>query len=338
MRINSQKNNQNFKGLYNNKFVLKSLEKISDHSASFSAGVSLVSALTIRPLAISFTPKTKKEDKKIFSADSFASALSKFVVVEAIALPIERAIKKINAEPKKFLNKNTIESLSLKSKSLANSREYKFITQGIKMGSNLISALPKSMLGVALIPVISDFLFKRKEKKDDILLDNKEMQKPLSFSQFKASTSFKGLPKIVGKIIDNDDVRKLAKKYVEKDKNIARNLSVATDLLLTSTSVVGIANSKKIERNKKKPLILNKLFSTTLSIVAGCSLDKLIQKGTEKTIKNFTQVNKNSPKLLKYIDGINVLRPTMVFALVYYGLIPIISAYGASKISGENKA
>ena len=35
-------------------------------------------------------------------------------------------------------------------------KEFDFITQTIKMGSNLISAIPKSILGVALIPIIMD--------------------------------------------------------------------------------------------------------------------------------------------------------------------------------------
>ena len=49
-------NNPTFKGILNNKLLLKSLEKISEHGTSFSAGVSLAMALSVRPLAILATP------------------------------------------------------------------------------------------------------------------------------------------------------------------------------------------------------------------------------------------------------------------------------------------
>lgn len=38
--------------LLNNKTLLKGLEKISEHGASFAAGTSLVMSLGVRPLAI----------------------------------------------------------------------------------------------------------------------------------------------------------------------------------------------------------------------------------------------------------------------------------------------
>ena len=62
MRINQTKNAQNFSGIYNNKILLKSLDYIADHGASFATGVSFVSALALRPLAINATPKTDKEN------------------------------------------------------------------------------------------------------------------------------------------------------------------------------------------------------------------------------------------------------------------------------------
>lgn len=337
MKIKPQSTNQNFKGLYNNKFLLNGLEKISDHSASFCAGVSLVSSLILRPVAISLTPKAEKENKKILTAESVASAVSKFAIVEAIALPIESAIKKIDNNPSKFLNKKAFDTLETQGKKLIDSKNYKFITQIIKMGSNLVSAIPKSMVGVALIPIVNDLIFGKKDKnpKTDTLLNQKEIDKNENFKTFKRNLSFGNLPKAIGKIISNEDVQKFAIKHSKNDKNIARNTSIATDLLLTSVSSIGIAKSKKIENNKKKPLIFNKVFSTLISLIAGCSIDKFIQKGTKETIKKFSQINKNNPKLLKYLEGINIARPAIIFALIYYAIIPVISTFASDKISNQ---
>ena len=64
MKINSiQNNKQTFKGCLSNKTFLKGLELISEHSASFSAGLSFISAVALRPLAIKSTPNTKKGNK-----------------------------------------------------------------------------------------------------------------------------------------------------------------------------------------------------------------------------------------------------------------------------------
>ena len=292
MRINQTKNTQNFHGLYNNKAVLKGLEYVSEHGASVAAGVSLIGATILRPLAISATPKTNKENKKALSAESLASAFAKFAIVQAVALPIEGAIKKIDVNPKQYLNENTLKNLSTK--------DYKFLTQSIKLASNFISAIPKSILGVSLIPIVIDLFSKNKKEKQNN----------------QAQPSFKGLDKHLSKIINNEEIQNLAKKYSKNDANIARNMSVATDVLLSGASIFATKNSKKIKDEQKKPLIINKALSCAISIFAGCKIDEIIKKGTENIVQKFIEINKNSPKLAKYIEGINILRPTLVFALV----------------------
>ena len=95
MKINRfQNSNIAFKSHLNNKTVLKGLEFVSEHSASFIAGTSLAMATLVRPLAISVTPDTKKENKEYAITNSIASGLIKFGIVEAVALPIEKAVKK----------------------------------------------------------------------------------------------------------------------------------------------------------------------------------------------------------------------------------------------------
>lgn len=336
MKINPTNCKQNFKGLYNNKFFLNSLEKISNHSASFTAGVSLFSALILRPAVINCTPNAKKENKKILTTDSISSAIAKFTLAELVALPIEKAIKKINENPKKFLNPSTIKNLS-NNNNLLNSKNYNFLTQTIKTSANFIGALPKSILGVALIPVVGDFLFNSKQQKlkNDSILIKREINKNPNFQQFNKKLNFTGLEKPIAKIINSQNIQNIAKKHSKNDKNIARNMSIATDILLSTTSALGILKSKKIEKERKKPLILNKTFSTILSLTSGFVLDELIQNGTKKTIQNFSAFHKNNPKLPKYLEGINILRPTLIFALIYYGIIPFISGFATEKFSKE---
>ena len=170
MKINQIKNAQNFSGLYNNKFLLSSLEHISNHGASFVSCASFVGAVGLRPLAISLPPKTNDENKKVLSADSIASGLVKLLIALGISLPVEKMINSIVENPKAFLKPETIENLS--------KNQLDFINQSIKMGSNLLSAIPKSILGVALIPIILD-LFKKPQKKDNEIIQRQ------SFESFK---------------------------------------------------------------------------------------------------------------------------------------------------------
>lgn len=49
---NTMQNTPNFKGLGNNKLVLKGLEKIAEHGTTFVAATSLAMAVGVRPVAI----------------------------------------------------------------------------------------------------------------------------------------------------------------------------------------------------------------------------------------------------------------------------------------------
>jgi len=317
VRINQTKNNTNFKGVYNNKFILSSLEAIADHSASFSAGAMFVGATLIRPLAISATPKAEKDNKKILSAESISSGIVKLIIALGISMPIENAVKNIDK------------------KQISNKENFDFLSQTIKLSSNLISAIPKSILAVAFIPLVADLLtFKRKENKKE----NKAILNPPTFIEFKNNINFKGkkdsvLTKGIETIINSKQAQDFANNFSSKKDDLARNMTVLTDVLLTCGSVVAIEASKKIENKEKKPLIINKLLSSAISIVFGCSIDKIIKNIGKNIVDNFKNENLSNPKLAKYLDGINVLRPTVIFALVYYALIPIFTTYVSDKMT-----
>ena len=322
MRINQIKNAQNFNGLYNNKILLSSLEHIANHSASFAAGVSFLSAVALRPLAISMTPKADRENKKILSADSIASGFVKLFVALGISLPIESAVNKIKENQDQLFKNNSFKNLSKK--------QFDFLTQSIKLGSNLLSAIPKSIATVTLIPVIASLLNKQKEQEVHSL----EKQ---GFETYKNSVSFKGdlATNLISSIIESEPAQNFAIKYSKNSKNIARNTSVATDILLTAGGVIATSSSKKIEENKKKPLIINKILSTAISILGGCAIDEIVQKLGKNFVENFKNANIDNPKLSKYLEGLNVARPTVIFALIYYGFIPIFTTLVSDKASKE---
>lgn len=331
--------NPSFKNIWTNKAVLKGLETISEHGTSFIAATSLIMASGVRPVLIAKTPDIDKENKQYLMTNALISGLTKFLTVEAIALPVEKAIKNIDKTPEKYLKQKTIETLKGKSQTLNQSGSYNFATQLLKLSTGLISAIPKSMLTIALIPILMNIMFpdrqKTEQKKEPGPMLNQEMNKIFEPIQSK-QPSFKGgitdiTAKGIGKIIDNQVFQTYVKNNTSKASDIARNISIATDVLLTASFINRTRKNKDIKENRKNPLIYNSLISTGLSIIGGYSVDKLVQKGTKNFINKFSQMNKNNPKLPKYIEGINILRPTLIFAGIYYGLLPMFSAYLADK-------
>lgn len=316
-------NNSNFTTrLLKNKTLLKSLEKISEHGTSFSAGTSLLMSLSVRLLAIHSTPDVEKENKQYAMSNSICSGLIKFGMVEAIALPIEKAVKNIDNNPAKFLKS---------SEKFAGTKAYKLITQMFKLGTGLVMAIPKSMLTIALIPVIMDKLFFN--KKNEV----KNSAEKFETSTKTKNTNFTGrftdtISKGIGKVIDNKKIQKLAIKFQDKDKDIAKHISAGTDILLTSSFAYQTSKSKKIKENRKKALIYNNVISTAITLVGGYGIDNLIKNKTSKFIDKFKQINASDPKLQKYVEGMNILRPAIIFAGIYYGILPMFSTFMAEKI------
>ncbi len=320
MRVqNINRDNTNFKGMLNNKTFLKGLETISDHGTSFAAATSLVMSLTVRPLAILATPDTEKENKQYACANSIGSGLIKFGLVEAVALPIESAVKKIDKNPNKFLKKDTIKNIKPPT-----SRSYKLGTQIMKLGTGIITAIPKSMLTIALIPFIMDKLFNAQKAKPE----TPQKPKGLTFGAKPTESLAKG----IGKILDNTKIQNFLKKNEHNDKDIAKHLTAGTDILLTSSFAYMTDKSQNIKENRKKALIYNNVISTAITLAGGYGIDSLIQNKSENFVEKFKQANKGNPNLHKHIEGLHILRPALIFAAIYYGILPIFSTYIAEKV------
>lgn len=306
--------------LLSNKTILNSLEKISEHGTSFSAGTTLLMSLAVRPLAIHSTPDVEKENKHYAMANSICSGLIKFGIVEAVALPIENAVKNIDNNPEKFLKKY---------KNLTGTKSYKLVTQLIKLGVGFVTAIPKSMLTIALIPIIMDKLFKQSAHTQPHEKHTKKIHNNnINFTGKISETISKSL----GKIIDNTTIQNFAKKYENKDNDIAKHITAGTDILLTTSFAYQTHKSNKIKENRKKALIYNNIISTGITLSFGYGIDNLVKNSTKNFIEKFKHINAKDPKLNKYIEGINILRPALIFAAIYYGILPMISTYTAEKV------
>ncbi len=330
-------NSLKFKSLMTNKTVLKGLEKISEHGTSFAALTSLGMSLVVRPLAIFATPDVERENKEYASVSSISSGLVKFGMVEAVALPVENAVKRIDSNPAKYLKKETIASIMPHSGKITDAKIYRLGTQILKLGAGTISAIPKSILTVALIPVIMDNLFPHSKQKLSENNKNYENDLKTAFSGNDKKVPFTGsagekLSQGIGKVLDNKYFQKFIKSRQNDEKNVAKHMTAATDILLTMSNAYLIKNNKKIKENRKNPLILNYGISTAATLGAGYFVDSLIKNKTQKFIEKFAKLNKSDQKLHKYIEGINILRPAIIFAGIYYGLLPVISTYFAEKI------
>lgn len=322
--------------ILSNKYALKTLEKISEHGVSFAAGSSLILSLGVRPFSINSTPNVEKENKQYAISNSICSGLVKFGMLEAIALPVENAVINIDKNPEKYLKTSTLNNLK------PNSRAYKFITQVMKLSVGLLTAIPKSMLTLALIPVIMGYLTNGKVNgKDEISQNGAEisqegMGKSLSYTG--KQTSFTGniitnkLSRGVAKIINNEKVQNLANKYEKFDDDVFKHITAGTDILLTSSFAIQTSRSKKIKENRKKALIYYNVLSTGITLLGGYKLDRFVKKRTGALLETFKGVNAGNPKLNKYIEGINILRPALIFAFIYYAVLPVFSTYMAERI------
>ena len=84
-------------------------------------------------------------------------------------------------------------------------------------------------------------------------------------------------------------------------------------------------------------IIYNNIISTGITLLGGYGVDLLMKNKTRKFIEKFKQLNAADPKVLKYVEGINILRPTIIFAAIYYGILPMFSTYLSEKIDKHTK-
>ena len=147
----------NFEVLFNKTFLYA-----SDNGAVLGAAVAAVTSVILRPIAILSLPNVEKENKQYACTKSIASSLLGYGLLYSVTKPLAAGLKKINANPEKYLNKETIKRLTDSGKNLLSSKKYMLATKTFTMGSDFAFAIPKAMLTVALIPPIMALFFGKK--------------------------------------------------------------------------------------------------------------------------------------------------------------------------------
>jgi len=302
----------------------QTLKFASENSALFVAGTSLAFSTFVRPVATLLTPKVDRENKILPFAKSVSSSLIGYVLMLGVSLPLARSIGKIDKNPLKYLKLSTIEALGDSKKNLEESKVYQFATQLFKLGLGFVIAVPKAFLTNRLIPPVMKTFFKDTESLDDA------HDKDLAFA---GSKDF--IPNTIGKILDKEGLQKFAQKF--KDTNFRMHIIALTDAFSTFVFARQVSKNDEIKDNKKKILINNAVISTALCIGLGYVLDKVFDKPAQGFIKRFSEVNKGDKNLPKYIEGIKLAKPALILGTIYYGIIPVISAFCADRIEKNKK-
>ena len=323
MKVNCQKNRDiSFNGIYNNKAVKKCLEFAAENGTLFAATTTLVLS-GARPLAILATPKTDKKNKQVACAKSITSTINGYIIALVCTKPFSNAIRKIDKNPKKYLNENTVNALKEEGKKITESKPYEMATQIFKLGLGLIIAAPKSFLTAIGTPYVLNLI----NPKDTL----EKSQTPISENiAFKRNDK---LPKGIGKILKNKKLQDFVKKH--KDSNFPMHTIAATDVISTTTFIHQTSKSKKLEEKDKSPLIYNSILSTAFSIASTYAIDAATKNKTDSFIEKYKKLNKNEANLAKQVEGIKIAKPILIAGAIYYLAIPTISTFLADRIKAR---
>ncbi len=317
--------NQN---IYKNKILLKGLEFAANNGALFVAASTFTLSTVVRPLSILATPKTDKENKKFALIKSLASSAGGYLLIMAASIPVANSVKKIDKNPIKYLTPQSIQALGKGEKNITASKNYQFATQLFKLGLGMVMAAPKSVFTNMLISPFLALNNKIKHKHNTKRENNSE-NKELTFKG-KGDPLTRG----IAKILNMPCIHAFSERL--KNSNFAMHIMALTDTISTLTLIGLINKNKHLNKDRKRVLNYNSAIATGLSI--GCSYvaDAALDGVTEKFVKKFTETNKNSPKLSKYIEGIKIAKPTLILGITYYALIPLISTFLAERIDNAS--
>ncbi len=177
--------------LYANQKFQRVLKFAKEKQIVFSAGFALVLTCILRPASIILLPSKKnKEDQIYASAHSIASGVIGFALSSIILDPLTNGIEKFNKDPEKYIkNKNNF-LLRKGSKEVEDAAKLAKGTSSVYLGrlTDLIPAIPKGILTVALIPPILKYIFGIEKKKKPQAVVQPELQKvDVSLLNFKSA-------------------------------------------------------------------------------------------------------------------------------------------------------
>ena len=180
-----------------------------------------------------------------------------------------------------------------------------------------------------------------KQQDDEITVEKNENSKKIVIKKNNTGEiSFKGkfddgMASVIAKIFNSKSYQKFSEKH--KDSNFPMHIIALKDVFATGAFVHQAKNSKKIENERKAPLIYNSIISTGLSITSGYVLDNLLEKPCQKFIEKYKEINKNDINLDKQIRGFKIAKPVLIIGTIYYVIIPIISTFMADRVGNDKK-
>ena len=244
--------------------------------------------------------------------------------------PLVNSISKIDKNPQKYLKPENLEFLKKGVDGLLNSKSYLLASQMFKLGLGLAIAAPKAILTAIGLPYIFDKLF-NKNNSELFLKSNEQSNTTINFK----SSRTEPLTSCIAKILNSKNFLKFSDKY--KDSNFPMHIIALKDTITTGTFIVQAAQSKKIDENRKMPLIYNSFIATGLSIASTYFLDEITEKPMRKFLIALKKANKNDVNLDKYVKGAKIAKPILIMGSVYYILIPLISTFFAERIGNGSK-
>lgn len=366
--------NVSFGGLSSSKVFKKLLEKSADNGALCSAAAMLLACGVLRPASIMASQNVDIENRKVAATKSIASGIIGFILMFLVSKPIEHAVKKINKAPASYLKEKTIETLKEGANDINKSGAYNLATRFFKMSADMIVAAPKGSLTIIMIPPLLNIIFKNGKKQTQNNLFPKEITqfmptphatdaqdfadernyvffKGAKKSNTSASNniSFKGNPivkgygnviewlaKGFGKILDNEKVQKFASKY--KNSSIENHEMAAAGTIVSTFYVINTLKSKKIEEERKGPLIYNSIISWAIATSGAYTVDKLLNKYLKNFEKNYKKVNAAEKNLDKQLRGIKIMKSALIFGMMYRWVTPWISTILAENIWNKKLA
>ena len=94
----------------------------------------------------------------------------------------------------------------------------------------------------------------------------------------------------------------------------------------------------KIIFNNKLTLLRNKITPKKfLNYSSDLKLEKNNSKLQFEKVETILEKYSSEPKkLIKYIEGAKIAKTSLIFGVIYYGLIPCISTFLSSKMANKN--
>lgn len=137
----------------------------------------------------------------------------------------------------------------------------------------------------------------------------------------------------MGKLAQTKSVKSFVEFCTKNKVNYSEHFSALCANILNGFYLYNVYKSPKIEKDQKKPLMLNMFISTALSTVAGYALNKTINS----KLKEFDNaiIEHYGARSEAILSGFKLARSLLVFQLLYRFVAPVIATPLANTVSNK---